>query len=81
VVGIPPFVLLVRRKELQKISDNPEVRVWHKIWIVKISDVGEEFAKWLNNQTMPLVEEDENSTNWAYFGDYSRFIHKLPIID
>jgi len=66
---------------MEKISDNPTVINWHKIWIVRISDVGEEFANWLGGQTLPLVSEDENPANWAYYSDYSRFVNKQAIID
>lgn len=71
------------RKTMEKISENPTVMVWHGIWIVKISEVpnSEEFAKWLAGQTLPLVEESDSPTGWAYEGDYSRWINNLPIID
>jgi hypothetical protein len=66
---------------MEKISENPTVMNWHKIWIVKVSNVGEEFAKWLDGQTRPLVSEDKNPSDWAYYSDYSRFVNKEPIID
>ncbi|MCL5012331.1 MAG: hypothetical protein M1320_02825 [Patescibacteria group bacterium] len=49
--------------------------------IVKISSVGNEFDKWLRGQTIPVVYEDENPYDWAYHGDYIRFINNLPVID
>ena len=46
---------------MEKISENPTVMKWaNGIWIIKISDIGQEFAEWLNGQTTPLVKEDEN---------------------
>ena len=69
---------------MKKISDNPTVTVWGDgIWIVKISEVAdsEEFSKWLAGQTLPLVEESDTPTDWAYYSDYSRFINKQVIID
>ena len=67
---------------MEKISENPTVMKWVSgIWIVKISDVGKEFAEWLGGQTLPLVVEDENPADWAYYSDYSRFVNKQAIID
>ena len=68
---------------MEKIKDNPTIMSWHGIWIVKISEIDnkEEFSKWLYGQTLPYVEEDENPTNWAYYGDYSRWIRGLDVID
>ena len=67
---------------MEKISDNPIVMTWAGgIWIVKVSECKEGFLEWLSGQTRPLVTEDENPSDWAYYGDYSRFINNLPIID
>jgi len=67
---------------MEKVQDNPTVMVWlDNIWIVRVSEIGEEFAKWLTGQTLPLVNEDEHPTDWAYYSDYSRWIQHLPIID
>jgi uncharacterized NAD(P)/FAD-binding protein YdhS len=67
---------------MEKISENPTVMKWaNGIWIIKISDIGQEFAEWLNGQTTPLVKEDENPVGWAFYSDYSRFINKQVIID
>lgn len=60
---------------------KPTTMIWNDIKIVKISDVGDKFYKWLYGQTLPLVEEDENPTGWAYYWDYERFINNLPVID
>ena len=54
---------------------------WHDMKLVKISDVGEDFLKWLYGQTLPLVEEDENPMDWAYYWDYERFSKGLNVVD
>ena len=67
---------------MEKITDSPTTMKWQSgIWIVKISDVGQEFTQWLKGQTCPLVTEDAEPANWAYFHDYSRFINNQVIID
>jgi hypothetical protein len=58
---------------MEIVEGNPTTAVWHKMWIVKISDVGQEFAEWLHGQTLPVVTEDENPTDWAYYHDYCKF--------
>jgi hypothetical protein len=60
---------------------EPTIKTWHGIEIVKISSVGGNFSDWLYGQTLPLVEDDENPTNWAYYSDYLRWANGLPIID
>ena len=55
--------------------------LWHDMTLVKISDVGEDFKKWLYGQTVPYVEEDINPFDWAYSWDYDRYVKHLPIID
>ena len=57
------------------------VKTWYRMKIVKISSVGGNFSEWLNGQTLPLVEGDENPTDWAYYDDYMRWINGLPVID
>lgn len=70
---------------METIAEYPVTKSWCKMWIVKISTVGtdggKEFSKWLYGQTVPLVTDDENPTDWAYYHDYCRFINKQPIID
>ena len=66
---------------MEKISENPLVMNWSGIWIVKVSECKEGFSEWLAGQTRPLVTEDPNIYDWAYYGDYSRFINELPVID
>jgi len=74
--------MITGEKNMKIIQENPMVCDWSNgIWIVKISEVGDEFFKWLHGQTLPLVEEDENPTGWAYYCDYSRFMNGLPIVD
>jgi len=62
-------------------SYNPETKIWHDMKLVRISDVGEEFSRWLYGQTIPLVEDDPNPTDWAYYWDYRGFIRNLLITD
>jgi hypothetical protein len=64
-----------------KVENDVIIKVWHKIKIVKVSRVGEEFSKWLYGQTMPLIEDDEYPYDWAYYSDYLRFKNGLKIID
>jgi hypothetical protein len=51
---------------------------WGKL--VKISSV-KGFYKWLRGQTIPVVSEDKDPFDWAYYGDYDRFINNKPIVD
>jgi len=60
---------------------EPTVMNWYSIRVVKISEVGEDFRKWLDGQTTPFVYESENPTDWAYYDDYLRWINGLPVID
>ena len=62
-------------------NKEPEIKLWHGMKLAKISDVGDEFKEWLYGQTLPLVEDDPEPMNWAYYWDYERFINGLPIID
>lgn len=48
--------------------------------IVRISSV-EGFDEWLIGQTIPLVAEDRNPTDWAYYSDYLRYKRNLPVVD
>ena len=54
---------------------------WNEMILVRISSVGEGFAKWLYGQTCPYVEDNENPTDWAYYWDYARYVNNLPIVD
>jgi len=54
--------------------------IWHGMIIVKISEVPG-FGDWLYGQTLPYVEEDSNPTDWAYYGDFVRFVDKKGVID
>ena len=62
-------------------SLDPMVIVWHKMWLIKISDVDSEFSSWLSGQTLPYVEESDEPSNWAFYSDYSRWKQGLPVID
>lgn len=66
---------------MELISENPTIMKWHGIWIVKISDVGKDFAEWVYYQTKPIVEESDTPSDWAYYSDYSRFANRFPVID
>ena len=66
-------------------EDKPKIIIFHDMKLVKISDVGEEFRRWLYGQTMTMVDDknlnDGDMFNWAYYCDYERFINNYPIID
>ena len=69
-----------------KLETKPKVIFWHGMKLVKISDVGIEFARWLGGQTMPMVDADKSINdgdmfNWAYYSDYGVFISGSPITD
>ncbi len=55
-------------------------KLWNGIFIVKISDTPG-LGEWLYGQTLPLVEDDPEPTNWCYYDDYFRYVMKLPIVD
>jgi hypothetical protein len=59
----------------------PETIIWHDMKLVRISDVGDKFLKWLAHQTVPIVDDNETPFDWAYYWDYDRFIKNLPIVD
>jgi len=59
----------------------PEFRAWDGIPIVRVSDVGHGFREWLNGQTCPLVDDDDDPQDWAYVWDYERFKQSERIID
>ena len=59
----------------------PTTKFWNGMMLVKISDVGDNFREWLWGQTIPLVEDDPEPTNWAYIWDWERYVNKQPIID
>lgn len=69
------------RTLFENIQYEPEIRIWHDIWVVRVSDVGDDFSKWLYGQTLPYVLEDESPSDWAYYSDYSRWVRKLKVID
>jgi len=58
--------------------ETKEFEIYGKL--VRISSVPG-FAELLRGQTIPLVEGDPRPFDWAYFGDYIRFIKNLPIRD
>jgi hypothetical protein len=65
---------------------EPTTMMWNGMKLVKISECGEEFKKWMYGQTIPFVEdwldcETESPTDWAYSWDYDRFIKGLKVID
>lgn len=68
-------------EKMETIQENPKVVVWHGMWLVKVSEVGVEFSKWLYGQTMPLVTESDTPTDFAYYPDYIRWKNHLPVID
>ena len=59
---------------------EPTIKVWNDTSIVKISEVSG-FKKWLNGQTMPIVDSEEDPYDWAYAQDYERFKAHKPIVD
>lgn len=67
-----------------EIPTNPvpdDARNWHDMYITKVSNKPPEFSAWLYGQTMPLVEDDPEPTDWAYYADYLRWKNNLPVID
>jgi hypothetical protein len=60
--------------------EDVETLLWHGMTFVRISDV-RGFGEWLEGQTMPLVEDNETPTDWAYLDDFIRYTRHLPIID
>lgn len=59
----------------------PETKFWNGMKIARISDCPAGFMEWLNGQTCPVVEDDKDPMDWAYYWDYERFINNLPVID
>jgi hypothetical protein len=57
------------------------IKTWCGMKIIKISDIDASFSDWLYGQTLPLVEDDVNPTDWAYYSDYLRWVNGLPVID
>ncbi len=57
------------------------IKTWCGMKIIKISDIDASFSDWLYGQTLPLVEDDETPTDWAYYDDYLRWANGLPVID
>lgn len=62
-------------------KNTPETIIWHGMKLVRVSDVGSEFANWLYGQTLPLVEDNDTKTDWAFYWDYERYVKGLPIVD
>lgn len=60
---------------------NPDMTLWNGMELVRISDVGKEFADWLYGQTLPYVEDDPTPTDWAYVCDFDRFLSGLQVED
>jgi hypothetical protein len=61
--------------------NRPEEMRWEGMKLVRISDVGEAFRVWLYGQTLPVVDGNATPFDWAYYGDYVRFVDNLPVID
>jgi len=59
---------------------EPTIKIWQGMKLVKISDVPG-FDDWLYGQTLPVVEDDPEPLNWAYYDDYRRCTNGLPVID
>ena len=57
------------------------VRIWDEVAVVRVSDIGDGFGGWLYGQTLPLVLDDQNPHDWAYYSDYLRWQNGLPIVD
>ena len=62
-------------------KENPEIITFDGLVIVRISDVGKDFANWLYGQTLPLLEELDDPSDWAYYWDYLRWKNHQPLID
>lgn len=58
-------------------NQKPTVAIWKtgnaNIYVVKISETEQSFQEWMNGQTFPVIEEDENPSGWCYLHDYSRW--------
>jgi hypothetical protein len=66
----------------KQLPSEPERKMWVEgIEIVRMSDVGEDFMRWLYGQTLPLVIGDPTPQDWAYAKDYERFKAGLKVID
>lgn len=61
-------------------KNNIKMMSWKGMTLVCVSDV-KGFGEWLSGQTMPLVDDDAEPTNWAYYHDYLRYVQGLPCID
>lgn len=60
--------------------EDENMLIWKGIKLVRISSVPG-FGEWLYGQTIPLVEDDPNPTDWAYYWDYQNFKRKGRITD
>jgi len=58
-----------------------EVKYFNGMAVVRISDKGPGFGKWLYGQTIPYIEGNETPSDWAYYWDFERYVKGLPIID
>ena len=66
---------------IEKVSENPTVIIFHRYYLVKISDIGDEFKQWLidNKWTAPTVDEIETPQDWTYYFLYSRWMQEQQI--
>ena len=62
-------------------NSEPETKIWHDMKLVRISDVGKDFSRWLYGQTFPYVEDDPKPTDWAYYWDYTKYLNGGKITD
>lgn len=71
--------------ETNMTKQNPTIfDIWGMGKVINVSDIGDEFATWLNGQTRPIVDVPELTSepfDWAWYADYERFIKSLLVID
>lgn len=65
------------------IGKDVDVKVFDDYMVVRINSVPDKegFGRFLNGQTMPYLEGEEDPFGWAYMGDYLRYVKKYPVID
>ena len=56
---------------------QPETKEWRGMKLVRISDAGIEFDKFLCWKTSPVVEDDVDPMDWAYECDYDAYVNSL----